>query len=197
MKRCARVIERTSQHGNQLLCLLCSPFNPNSKCFDCKFIPLLRLITRRSLSFCTTVSSFQSLFPSPLPAIHLLQSSPSPLTSSNSPLLSGPGRNVWGSMFCSGRAGLDPLSAGLETTLTDLLYRLAERSTVNVLGVNLSNGLVFQGCFSPRGSTEAKNTTISRWMLIVMKASQNFLQDFANVILWTLVLPALHSCMTR
>lgn len=71
--------------------------------------PLLCLITRRSLSFCASVSSFQSLFPFPLPAIHLLQSSPSPLTSSDSPLLSGTGRNVWGSMFCSGRAGLDPL----------------------------------------------------------------------------------------
>lgn len=132
----------------------CSPFNPNSKCFDCKFIALPQQKwhwKQENPSFCTS--------PSLLPVAHYflllcqpytcLPSSPSPLSSSDSPILSSPVRNVWGSMFCSGRAGLDPFSARLETTLTDLLYCLAEKSSVNVLGVNLLYRLVVQICFSP------------------------------------------------
>lgn len=73
-----------------------------------------------------------SLFPFPLPAIHLSACFSFPCTSlfldSPSPLHSG--RNVWGSMFCSGWAGLKPL--------TDLLHCVAEKSTV--LGVNLLCG---------------------------------------------------------
>lgn len=75
-----------------------------------------------------------SLFPFPLPAIHLSACFSFPCTSlfldSPSPLHSG--RNVWGSMFCSGWAGLKPL--------TDLLHCVAEKSTV--LGVNLLCRLV-------------------------------------------------------
>ena len=111
MKRCAWVTERTSQHGNQLLSLLCSPFNPNSKCFDCKCIPAAMSNNKTfSLFLClrlllSVTLSFSSASHTPAPVLPLS----SPLTSSDSPLLSGPGRNVWGSMFCSGRAGLDPL----------------------------------------------------------------------------------------
>lgn len=168
MKKCTLDTERTSQYDNQLLCLLCSPFNPNSKCFDCKFIALPQRKwswKQEHLSFGTSSSltlSFSFASHTPVSSAPPLASL---LTSSDSPLLSGPFRNVWGSMFCSGRAGLDPLSARLETTLTDLLHCLAERSTVNVLGVNLVYRLVVQGCVSPRGD-RSKDTTSLSWRLI-------------------------------
>lgn len=125
----------------------------HSKCLDCKFITLPQQKWNwKNISL--SEPPLRSLFPSPLPAIHLSPVSCPPLTSSDPPL---PLLGMYeAACFVLVGQGWNRSQQDWEPHEQTSCTVWPQERTVHVLGVNLLYRLVVQGSFSPRDSTGAK-----------------------------------------